>query len=86
MSRDVFQEEVGIAKNGVIHPSSKYRVAWDLLLGLLIVYTVFVVPYRISFLQVLDDACVPHLYCRPYSPLPPTSPPPHLKSVDIPHW
>ncbi len=51
-SRASVHEEVGIARNGVIHPSSKGRIAWDLVLGLFILYTVFVVPYRISFLQV----------------------------------
>ena len=45
-------EVVGISKEGIIHPSTRFRLMWDIVLGLLIVFTVVVVPYRIGFNQV----------------------------------
>lgn len=43
-------EVIGIT-NGVIHPSTGVRTAWDLVLGVFVVFTVLVVPYRIAFSQ-----------------------------------
>jgi hypothetical protein len=44
-------EVIGI-HNGVIHPSTTFRTVWDLVLGVFVVFTVLVVPYRIAFSQV----------------------------------
>jgi hypothetical protein len=44
--------EVISMQGGVLHPSSGMRTGWDILLGLLVVFTTLVVPYRIGFKQV----------------------------------
>merc|ERR1719162_1891727 len=33
----------------LIHPEQEYKVYWDLVIGLIIIYSVIVVPFRLSF-------------------------------------
>ena len=47
--RDVEMTEAELFADGIIYPEGLYKQIWDVLLGLLIVYSVVMVPYRIGF-------------------------------------
>lgn len=50
VARDV---HVPWLSNGcVLHPACTFRLSWDMLMTLFIVYTVIEVPFRIGFAQV----------------------------------
>ena len=37
----------------MIYPFSKFRISWDLFVCVLIVYNVFMIPFRLGFLDAL---------------------------------
>lgn len=45
-------DHIGISNGCILHPGMRFRMLWDALVGILILFTVIEVPFRIGFDQV----------------------------------
>jgi len=52
---EVEEKQADILKRFVIPPHQRYKFRWDLIVGVLIVYSILVIPWRIGFDIVPDD-------------------------------
>lgn len=55
MMKAKFQVKTPTTINGLIHPECELKIAWDLFVGVGVLYTLLIVPYQLSFVTTERD-------------------------------